>query len=295
MQTILNTACAAPHGHKENVVEIQKSNDPTEFVNFEREGWTAHMEGYINTLAAVTRQTVQATLQAAGVKPGDRVLDICCGPGMLSAAAVSIGASSVGLDFPDVVAMARKLVPDAEFQEGDATQIPFPDNSFDAVVCGYGILHVPDPERAMQEMLRVLRPGGRAALSVWDNETVPNGLGLVYKAAQLHADLSMALPHGPSVFQFSTLDTMRNALSRIGFTEVEAVHFKQGWQVKSGNAFLEALKVGTVRTGAILAAQTSDVLSKIAADFETALADLRTGDGLFSVPMPAIIGSGAKP
>jgi len=253
------------------------------------------MEGYIDTLAAVTTQTVHVTLQAARVGAGDRLLDLCCGPAMLSAAALRMGASSVGLDFPDVVAMARKLVPSAEFQEGDATQLPFPANSFDAVVCGYGILHVPDPEMALREILRVLRPGGRAALSVWDNETDPNGLGLIYKAAQRHADLSLALPHGPSVFQFSTQNAMRSALSRIGFTQVETVHFKQDWQVKSGKAFLDALKVGTVRTRAILAAQSSDVLAKIAADFELALADLRTVDGLFNVPMPAIIGSGAKP
>jgi SAM-dependent methyltransferase len=208
---------------------------------------------------------------------------------------VSMGASAIGLDFPDVVAMARRLVPEAEFQEGDATQLQFPDNTFDAIVCGYGILHVPDPETVMQEILRVLRPGGRAALSVWDNEMSPNGLGLIYKAAQAHADLTLDLPHGPSVFQFSTLETMRSALSRVGFAKVEVVHFEQGWRVESGKAFLDALQAGTVRTRAILAAQTVDVLAKIAADFEMALADLRTADGLFNVPMPAIIGSGAKP
>lgn len=276
-------------------MEIQKSNTPSEFVEFERDGWAAQMEGYINTFAVVTRQTVQATLSAARVGSAMRVLDLCCGPGILAAGAVSLGASAVGLDFADVVAVARNLVPGADFQAGDATTLPFADESFDAVVCGYGILHVPDPETAMREMLRVLRPGGRAALSVWDNETPPSGFGLIYKAVQDYADLTVPLPHGPSIFQFSALGKMRDALSSVGFADVEAIRFAQDWQVKSGNQFLEAAREGTVRTRALLAAQTPDMIAKISAAFEAGIAGMHTGDGCFKVPMPAIISSGAKP
>ena len=68
---------------------------------------------------------------------------------LLSAAAVDRGAKAVGLDFAGVVALARKLVAGAEFQDGDATRLPFPDDSFDAVVCGYGVMHVPDAEAAL--------------------------------------------------------------------------------------------------------------------------------------------------
>jgi SAM-dependent methyltransferase len=276
-------------------MDIQKSSEPIEYIEFEREGWGAHIEGYNDTFGAVTRQTVQATLDAAKVGSGARLLDICCGPGMLSGAAIKRGAKAVGLDFPGVVALARKLVPGAEFRQGDATELPFPDNSFDAVVCGYGIMHVPDPEKAMQEMLRVLRPGGRAALSVWDNETPLSGLGLIYKAVHDYANLNVPLPHGPNIFQFSTVGNMRNALSGIGFASVEATQFAQDWRLKSGRQLLDAVHEGTVRTRALLAAQTDDVISKIVAYFEQALAGMRTSDGSFNVPMPAIIGSGAKP
>jgi 2-polyprenyl-3-methyl-5-hydroxy-6-metoxy-1,4-benzoquinol methylase len=69
-------------------MNIQKSNDPVNYIEFERQGWGSHIEGYDNTFGAVTRQTVEATLDAAGVGEGSRLLDICCGPGMLSAAAV---------------------------------------------------------------------------------------------------------------------------------------------------------------------------------------------------------------
>lgn len=276
-------------------MEIQKSNNPVEYVEFERQGWAAHIEGYNDTFGAVTRQTVQATLDAARLRAGGRLLDVCCGPGMLSAAAVKRGASAVGLDFPGVVALARKLVPGAEFQSGDATELPFADNSFDAVVCGYGIMHVPDPEQAMREMLRVLRPGARAALTVWDNETPISGLGLIYKAVQDYANLNVPLPHGPNIFQFSTIEKMHDTLSAVGFATVEATCFAQDWRLMSGRQLLDAVHEGTVRTRALLAAQTGEVIEKIITHLEQALAGMRTGDGGFTVPMPAIIGSGSKP
>jgi ubiquinone/menaquinone biosynthesis C-methylase UbiE len=276
-------------------MDIQKSNNPAEYIEFEREGWGAHIEGYNDTFGNVTRQTVQPTLDAANVSAGTRLLDICCGPGMLSAAAVKRGAKALGLDFPGVVALARKLVPAAEFQSGDATDLPFADNSFDAIVCGYGIMHVPDAERTMREMLRVLRPGGRVAMTVWDNETPINGLGLVYAAVKTHANLNVPMPHAPDIFQFSTRDKMRNALSSIGFADVGGTPFQQNWRMKSGRQMLDALHEGTVRSRALLAAQTDEAIAKIIAYFEQALAGMRTADGGFNVPMPAIIGSGAKP
>jgi ubiquinone/menaquinone biosynthesis C-methylase UbiE len=273
---------------------IEKSRNPVEYLDFERVGWGEHIAGYNDTFGAVTRKTVDATLDAAQIQGGMRVLDICCGPGMLAAAATTRGASVVGIDFPGVVALAQRLVPAAEFRSGDALALPFADNSCDAVVCGYGVMHVPDPEKAMREMLRVLRPGGRAALSVWCNETPNNGLGLVYHAVRTHANLNVPLPHGPDIFQFSTLVKMRNALAEVGFADVEATRFAQDWQVRSGRQILDTVHEGTVRTRALLAAQTAQVIETLAAYLEQALAGHRGGDG-YIVPMPAIIGSGAKP
>ena len=68
----------------------------------------------------------------------------------------------------EAVELARKLVPKGHFQQGDAQALPFPAASFDAVLCGYGLMHLPEPAAALREILRVLRPDGRAAFSVWD-------------------------------------------------------------------------------------------------------------------------------
>jgi ubiquinone/menaquinone biosynthesis C-methylase UbiE len=273
---------------------FEKSKNAVEYLDFERVGWGKHVAGYNDAIGPVTRQTVGATLDAARVGPRTRLLDICCGPGMLAEAAAKRGAKTVGLDFPGVVELARKLVPAAEFQSGNALELPFPDGSFDAVLCGYGIMHVPDPEKGMQEMLRVLRPGGRAAVTVWDNDP-RSGLSIVYNAVHDFANLNVGLPHGPSIFQFSTLGKMRDALAGVGFANAEATIFPQTWQLKSAQQLLDAIHEGTVRTRAVLAAQTPDVIAKITAYIEAGIADTRAADGTHNVPMPAIIGSGNKP
>ncbi len=193
-----------------------------------------------------------------------------------------------------VVALARQLVPSAEFVDGNALDLPFADNSFDAVVCGYGIMHLPDPERGLREMLRVLHPGGHVALTVWDHDP-KSGIGLIHKAIHDFADLNVPMPHAPGLFQFSSFEKMRDALKGVGFGNTDATLFPQVWQLESAQQLIDAIREGTVRTRALLAVQTPNVLARITTFVDAGLAEARTRDGGYGVPMPAIIGSGSKP
>jgi demethylmenaquinone methyltransferase/2-methoxy-6-polyprenyl-1,4-benzoquinol methylase len=100
----------------------------------------------------------------AGIRPGDRVLDLATGTGDLAIAAASGGATVVGLDLaPRMIQLAR-LKPGASairFLTGDMTALPLPPASVDVVTTGYGLRNVPDLDRAIAEIGRVLRPGGR--------------------------------------------------------------------------------------------------------------------------------------
>jgi SAM-dependent methyltransferase len=78
---------------------------------------------------------------------------------------------------------------------------------------GDTVLHVPEPARALAEMYRVTRSGGRVALSVWERPAQNNGFGLLFGAVETHGRLDVSLPHGPDFFQFGDSDNMRAGLT----------------------------------------------------------------------------------
>jgi ubiquinone/menaquinone biosynthesis C-methylase UbiE len=110
------------------------------------------------------------TVSALRLRPGDVVLDLACGPGnFTSAFAAAVGPTglAVGVDTSEPMlarARATNAHPRAAYVCGDATRLPFPDGSLDAVGCYAALYLIPDPFAALDEMVRVLRPGGRLAL-----------------------------------------------------------------------------------------------------------------------------------
>src|SRR5262245_47901336 len=168
---------------REEAMAIESSHDPGAFREFEHDGWETVSVGYERHFARLTTQTVPGILDAAHVAEGMRVLDVCTGPGMLAGTAVKRGAQVVALDFSGkLIEIAMRNAPGAEFRQGDAQALPFEADSFDSVVCGYGIIHVPEPQRALSEMRRVLKPGGFLAVSVWEAAKPGNGFGLLFGA-----------------------------------------------------------------------------------------------------------------
>ena len=101
----------------------------------------------------------------AAVRRGDRVLDACCGTGDLAVAAVRAGGAVVGLDFSErMLERAQRKAPEFDWVSGDLLELPFPDSSFDAATVGFGVRNVDDLERALRELRRVLRDGGRLGI-----------------------------------------------------------------------------------------------------------------------------------
>lgn len=115
---------------------------------------------------------------AARVGPGSRVLDVACGTGVLArtaAARVGPTGSVAGLDVnPGMLAVAARLEPRVEWRQGVAEDLPYADQSFDAVVSQFGLMFFTDRRKALEEMFRVLTPGGWLAVAVWDSvENIP--------------------------------------------------------------------------------------------------------------------------
>ncbi|MFH5822010.1 demethylmenaquinone methyltransferase [Georgenia sp. AZ-5] len=115
-----------------------------------------------------------ATRKAVGARPGERVLDLAAGTGTSSEEYADAGIDVVPCDFSTgMVAVGKSRRPDLPFVAGDATALPFADESFDAVTISFGLRNVVDTDRALREMLRVTRPGGRLVVCEFSRPTFP--------------------------------------------------------------------------------------------------------------------------
>ena len=109
-------------------------------------------------------------LDAVAAGPGDRVLDVACGTGIVARTAVERvrpGGTVVGVDLNEaMLTVARRTRPDLDWRQGDAADLPFADGAFDVVVCQMALMFFPDRVAALREMARVAAPGGRVGLVV---------------------------------------------------------------------------------------------------------------------------------
>ncbi|TDE10344.1 demethylmenaquinone methyltransferase [Jiangella asiatica] len=114
----------------------------------------------------------RAVVQAVAVAPGERVLDLAGGTGTSSAPFRERGAHVVPCDFSlGMLRAGRRVNPELPFVAGDAAQLPFADDAFDAVTMSFGLRNVHDPDAALREMLRVTRPGGRVVVCEFSHPT----------------------------------------------------------------------------------------------------------------------------
>jgi SAM-dependent methyltransferase len=174
---------------------MNAGTNPVDFHAFEHAGWEAVHDQYDGSFASLTSQSIEPLLDATDVRESSRVLDVATGPGYAAAAAAARGADVVGLDFsPAMLVTARRQHPALDLREGDAEKLPFADGTFDAAVMNFGLLHMPQPERAVAEAFRVLRLHGRFGFTVWAQPDQAVGLGIVLDALRRSGDLSVPLP-----------------------------------------------------------------------------------------------------
>ncbi len=270
--------------------------DAQAFDEFEAAGWELVAGRYGELLSPITSQAIEPLIDGAGVRAGMHVLDVGTGPGDAAAAAVARGADATGVDIAAaMVEIASRRHPEAEFVQGSATDLPFADGSFEAAVGNVVILHVGEPERAAQELARVLVPGGRVALSTWDvPERSPLFGALVGAVADAEVSPPSDVPHGPSFFQFGEDDVFRALLLGAGFADVEIGSVTFDFPLHSADELMTVVAEATVRMGALLRAGDDSQRARMRESLEQRIEPWRLGDG-YAVPAPMKIAVGTKP
>jgi SAM-dependent methyltransferase len=140
----------------------------TAFDDHERSQWAGRATAYRDSFAALCAYPAGLLLDAANVEAGVRLLDVGTGTGTVAALACPRAAEVVAIDAePSMLELARRQAPTADLRTGTLPHLPFTDDRFDAAVANFVINHVGDPEAAIGELQRVVRPGGRIAVTIW--------------------------------------------------------------------------------------------------------------------------------
>jgi ubiquinone/menaquinone biosynthesis C-methylase UbiE len=265
------------------------------FHDLELDGWRRLAGGYARWFEPLVTQAIDPLLDAAGVSQGSRVLDLCCGPGYVSAAARRRGAEPAGVDFaPEMIALAAARWPDIPFQEGDAETLELPDRSFDAVVLNFGLLHLARPELAMSRIASVLKPGGRVAFTAWAPPAESTGHRIMLQAINEHGKSDVGLPAGPPLFRFADPQETRSLFAGAGLADVTFRKLPHHLDLPGPDGLFDFFAAGAVRISVLLARQTPDAFAHIRQAVRESCAGYERG-GKFSVPMASVLASARRP
>jgi ubiquinone/menaquinone biosynthesis C-methylase UbiE len=187
----------------------------------QRQGWDRAAADYEALWQPQLAPAQAALLDCAALQRGERVLDVACGTGLVSfAAARAVGDAGrvTGVDLSGRMVEAAQALARAQglahvdFARMDAECLALEDGQFDAALCALGLMYVPEPEQALREMARVLKPQGRVALAVW-GERAHCGWASLFPIV----DAEVASDVCPLFFRLGQGDTLARLCADAGF------------------------------------------------------------------------------
>ncbi|HEX6144761.1 MAG TPA: methyltransferase domain-containing protein [Geminicoccaceae bacterium] len=271
--------------------------DPRFQRRVQRYGWDKAVPTYEQAWRAQLEPAHRLMLDMADPQPGERGLDVACGTGLVSfrmAEAVGERGAVVGTDISgEMVETARRLaaergIDNATFERCDAEALPLADAAFDVALCGLGLMYVPDPAKALLEMRRVLRPGGRAAAAVW-GARASCGWAEIFPitAARVSSEVC------PMFFRLGTQDVLARTFAEAGFTDVRFERLRTTLHYSSTAAALDAVFQG----GPVaLAYSRFDAATRRAvhAEYLDSIAAYRADDG-YRIPGEFVVAAARVP
>jgi ubiquinone/menaquinone biosynthesis C-methylase UbiE len=203
----------------------------------QRYGWDKAAGFYETYWQQQLKPAQDLLLKMAGIQPGERVLDIACGTGLVSfRAAEQAGAGGyvIGTDISDrMIEMSKKTsvektITNIKFSRMDAEELDIEDASFDVVICALGLMYVPDPLLALSEMRRVLKPGGRVVAAVW-GERNRCGWAEIFDIVDRRVSSEVC----PMFFQLGTGNRLELHFQKAGFEEIYSVRISTSLEYAS--------------------------------------------------------------
>jgi len=245
---------------------------------------------------ALFGQWAAKVADGARVRPGQRVLDVGCGTGIVAreiAFRVGSGGRVVGIDpSPGMLAVAAALAPAVEWRQGVAEALPFPADSFEAVVSQFALMFFNDRRQALREMLRVLTPGGRLAVAVWDAlDTMPayaSAVALLERMAGRQAAEALRAP-----FVLGNPDDLARLFSDVGAADNEITTHHGTARFPSIRTMVEADLRGWLPVMGVILPE--DLIGRILQEAEPALSPYATSDGRAAFHLSAQLVTARKP
>ena len=273
--------------------------DPRLQRRVQRYGWDKAVNDYEAGWRTQLEPAQSLMLELIALQPGEHVLDVACGTGLVSfriVDAVGGEGSVTGTDISgEMVDAARRLAAarntaNARFERFDAEDLKLDCEPFDAAICALGLMYVPNPQRAMEEMRRLLKPGGRVGAAVW-GARAKCGWAEIFPIT----DTRVASEVCPLFFHLGTGDTLAQCFAQTGCIDIRAERLAVSLVYASDDDALGA----AFRGGPVaLAYNRFDDATKQAVHTEylRSIADYKMGDG-YEIPgeFVAVVGTSPSP
>jgi ubiquinone/menaquinone biosynthesis C-methylase UbiE len=278
----------------------------SEFRNQQKSAWDKFAPGWNRwdeLLMRTFHPVAERLIDRAAVKPGTPTLDIATGTGEpgLSAARHAAPAKVTGVDLsPAMVAIANQRAKAAglknfEAVEGTETGLAFPDGSFDAVLCRFGLMFMPDPVAALKEMRRVLGKGGRVAAAVWAGTDANQWAAIPAQVVHHVLELPPPPPDAPGVFRHAAPGVLDKLLKDAGFEEVAVAAVDGIFENESAERHWEMIKEIAPPIVGALAKATEAQRAEVGRQVVERLRVFEARGGGIRLPFRAWVGTGVKP
>ena len=191
----------------------------------QRYGWDLAVDVYERYWGRQLAPAQESMLTAARIAPAEKVLDVACGTGLVSfAAASAVGPDGrvLGVDLSgQMIEAARRraserCVTNVDFQRMDAEELEIADGGFDVALCALGLMYFPDPTRALHELRRALRPGGRMCVAIWGRRS-HCGWGEVFSIVDAEVRSEVC----PLFFDLGAEGALVSACEAAGFRDID--------------------------------------------------------------------------